>query len=184
MALAWAAGAVSPAFAGDAVRLERETRIRAAMLFHLAQFTYWPEPPADVVRFCVVGDDTLPEPLAHAVRGRTIAGRRIEVTRAENGEPLDACEVAYIGHTREREIREFFSHWDYPPVLLVGEAERFTELGGMVNLVIGPGRVAFEVNLVHLHRAGLELRSQLLRFVRLVVPPPEQPRLPPGRKGP
>ena len=55
------------------------------------------------------------------------------------------------------------------PVLTVGEAARFAERGGMIGFRVTPeGRVGFDINLKRAERAGLRLRSQLLKLARIV----------------
>ncbi len=154
------------------IRTATEEQVRAGFLFQLAQYAVW---PADAfaaenspLRFCVLGQDNLVETLQEAVRGKTIQGRSILISRTKEMGQLMGCHVAFIGFARGKQLREAFAKWAYPPVLLVGESEQFAELGGMVNLVIRSGRVSFEINLNAAGRARLEFRSQLLRFAKII----------------
>jgi hypothetical protein len=149
-----------------------EDEVRAAFLFQLAQYVNWPSRPPDQqgapLRFCVLGQDRLITTLEPTVRGKSIEGRSIVVLRISSAKQLVDCDLAFIAFQSEKQIRATLINWTYPPVLLVGEADRFAELGGMVNLIINSGRVAFEINIAAAARAHLELRSQLLRFARIV----------------
>lgn len=150
-----------------------EDEVRAAFLFQLAQYVYWPaksiEADSAPLRFCVLGQDRLLTTLEPKVRGKAIQGRPIQVLRIASAKQLTSCDLAFIAFQSERQIRTALETWGYPPVLLVGEAERFAELGGIVNLVIRSGRVSFEINVAAASRAHLEFRSQLLRFARIVA---------------
>ncbi|MBM3785008.1 MAG: YfiR family protein [Acidobacteria bacterium] len=148
-----------------------ETGMRAAFVYQLAQYAEWPleVDAAKPLRLCVVGDTGLAKALTALVANKRIGGRRVATSNARL-EDLQDCHVAFVAIEDGKAIREFFSAWTFPPVLLVGETERFAELGGMVNLVLEDGRVNFEVNLGSTRRAGLTLRSQLLRFARIVKP--------------
>lgn len=161
-------------------RTAQEDQVRAAFLFQLAQFVNWPEDGRGTaqtpLRFCVLGDDTMAGSLSPTVRGKTIQGRPIEVQQLASPERLPQCHLAFIGYKRQKELQAFLTAWAYPAVLLVGESDRFAELGGMVNLVIASGKVSFEINLSSVHRARLEMRSQLLRFATLVGDGKEAPR--------
>jgi hypothetical protein len=106
--------------------------------------------------------------LKEVVAGKTISDRPIEVSRASRVEELSSCQVAYIGLSREKQLKDMLSQWSYPPVMLVGEAPSFAEFGGTVKLILESGRVSFEVNTSSAARSRLEFRSQLLRFARIV----------------
>ncbi len=142
----------------------------------LAQFVTWPDDDqgsaAAPLRFCVLADEAMAVSLQPTVRAKTIRGRTIQVIPVDAADGLSSCHLAFVGYKRHKELRAFFAQWDYPGVLLVGEAERFAELGGMVNLAIGSGKVTFQINLANVQRAHLEIRSQLLRFATLVGEPP------------
>ena len=165
----FAAGASNSA--GDAV-VATEEQVRAAFLYQLAQYADWPPESfaaeAAPMRFCILGADDLAATLQNIVSGKRIQGRPIAVSVVRDTAELAGCHVGFIGFTREKKLRETFSKWSYPPVLLVGEASHFAELGGMVNLVIDSGRVSFEINLSIAGRARLQFRSQLLRLARIV----------------
>lgn len=156
-------------------RTAREEEVRAAFLFHLAQFVSWPPDKAGnaPVRFCVLRDGNMVQTLNTAVSGKTVQNRPVEVVAVENVQSLPACHLAFLGTMRPKDLQQFVEQWPYPPVLLVGDSERFAEHGGMVNLVIASGKVSFEVNLATLQRARLSLRSQLLRFATIVGPDKE-----------
>jgi hypothetical protein len=149
-----------------------EEQARAGFLFQLAQYVQWPRDTfagdAAPIRFCVVGQDALAPTLETIVQGKRIQGRPILVANLDHPAVLTSCQVAYVGYRREQQLRELLTRWPYPPTLLVGESSRFAELGGIVNLILRDGRVSFEINTAAAERARLELRSQLLRFARIV----------------
>lgn len=179
--LAFCAGAVFPGtLGGRELTAASEEQVRAAFLFQLAQYVHWPSDAfgkADSpLRFCVFGQDKLRSILEGAVSGKKIQGRTIAVLIAADPGQLAGCHLAFLGVRSEKQIRDVLNAWRYPPVLLVGEADRFAEFGGMVNLVIQSGRVSFEINVTAAERARLEFRSQLLRFARIV--PDKRPEHP------
>ncbi len=151
-----------------------EEQVRAGFLFQLAQYVHWPAAafPGDnaPMRFCVLGQDNLVGTLDASLRGKTIQNRTLVIERIKDAEELSGCHVAFVGYRREKQLRDVFAKGLHRPILLVGEAERFAEIGGMVNLVIESGRVGFEINVETASRAHLEFRSQLLRFARIVSP--------------
>lgn len=149
-----------------------EDRVRAAFLYQLAQYVTWPQeaPSKEPFRICVYGYAGFSSTLESVVQGKRIDNRPVRVLNLKRTEEIAQCQMVYLGFEGRREIAEFVGRWSYPPVLLVGESNGFAELGGMVNLLLDGGRVNFEVNLAATRRAGVSLRSQLLRFAKLVQP--------------
>jgi len=162
----------------QAPRSATDEQVRPVFLYQLAQYVTWPgekATTAEVLRFCIMEDAGLAELLATVVRGKSIQGRPLAVSKVKDSDPLADCHLVFVGLTKKKTLREFLGRWTYPPVLLVGEAEEFAELGGMVNLKVDGGRVSFEINLESTERAGLTVRSQLLRLARIVGPRRSRP---------
>ncbi len=164
--------------AAGGVNAANEDEVRTAFLFQLAQYVHWPadaaRPQSSPLRFCVLGKDRLTSTLENTVRGKSIQGRAIVVRRMEPETDPAGCDLVFLTYQSEKPIKGWLKDWSHPPVLLVGETERFAEIGGMVNLSIQSGRVSFEINVVAAERAHIEFRSQLLRFARIVKEPGEK----------
>lgn len=148
-----------------------EHEVKAAFLYHFAHLVDWPEPAAanGPLVVGVVGRDPFGSALDQ-IKGKSVRSRPIEIKRFATPAELDprACHVLFIGgdaDTVERALGVVGS----APVLTVGEAERFAERGGMIGFRVTPeGRVGFDINLRRAERAGLRLRSQLLKLARIV----------------
>ena len=54
-------------------------------------------------------------------------------------------------------------------VLTVGDTSGFTESGGSINFLMEDSKVRFDINLTASEKAGLKIRSQLLRLAKKVV---------------
>jgi hypothetical protein len=155
--------------AQTSTRSASEDQIRSAFLYQLAQYVEWPGPASkDAMRFCVLGQDDLAEMMGSALKDKAIQGRLITISKLVRADQLAGCHVAFVGLTRRKQLQELFERWEYPPVLLVGETDGFADSGGMVNLKIDAGRISIEINLNACRRAGLDVRSQLLRLARIV----------------
>jgi hypothetical protein len=144
--------------------------LRVAFLFQLAQYVTWPQSkPGEALHFCILGDDELAGQMGSALRGKTVQGRPVSISKVnQNALATKGCHVAYMAVSRRR-IQELLGRWQYPPMLLVGDADGFATHGGMVNIRFESGRMAMEINLETCRRAGLDLRSQLLRLARIVT---------------
>lgn len=157
-----------------------EEQARAAFLFQLAQYVTWPPESFSAesapVRVCVLGQDTLYGVLEAMVQRKKIQERPVSIRKVDTPSQMMGCHIAFIGLKREKQLRELFAGWTYPPVLLMGEAERFAEIGGIVNLIIQGGRVSFEINTDAAARARIDFRSQLLRFARIITNEPAKRR--------
>jgi hypothetical protein len=163
-------GMMGAGAAGETAATEGE--VRAAFLFQLAQYVHWPQTsfggPGTPLRFCVLDQDGLYATLERIVAGKSIQGRPIVVAKVAGPGQLGRCHLVYIGYQNEKQLRDMLAGLRAPGLLTAGEAKNFAAAGGMVNLILESGRVSFEVNLGAAQRGGLEFRSQLLRFARLV----------------
>ena len=148
-----------------------EEQLRPVLIFQLAQYVNWPDTrpkPGDALRFCILDNPDLADSLAFIVHGKSIQDRPLAVSKVKFPADLKACHVVFIGISRQKSLRDLFAQWTYPPTLVVGEAEGFAELGGMVNLKVSGGRVTLQINIANTERAGLKVRSQLLNLAQLV----------------
>ncbi len=168
---ALATALLAATLAAQGPRSATEEQLRPVLIFQLAQYVNWPDSrakPGESLRFCVLDNPDLADSLTVVVRGKSIQDRPLTVAKANSPADLNGCHVVFIGISRQKPLRDLLTHWTYPPALLVGEAEGFAELGGMVNLKVGGGRVALQINLANTERAGLKVRSQLLNLAQLV----------------
>jgi len=54
-------------------------------------------------------------------------------------------------------------------VLTVGETVDFLEVGGIINFIVEEKKIRFEINVAAARKAGLKVRSKLLRLAKRVV---------------
>jgi hypothetical protein len=54
-------------------------------------------------------------------------------------------------------------------VLTVGDMNGFLESGGVINLIMENNKVHFEINISAAKRAGIAIRSQLLKLAKRVI---------------
>ena len=150
----------------------REHEVKAAFLYHFAQLVDWPEAaggPGEPFVVAVVGEDPFGSAL-EALAGKSVRARPIEVRRYASAAAMDRARphLLFAGGDAEA-VDRTLAAVDGQPVLTVGERAGFAERGGMIGFRVTPdGRVGFDINLRRAERAGLRMRSQLLKLARIV----------------
>lgn len=147
-----------------------ESVVKAGFIYNFAKFTEWPPAALAVggsVQFCMTGPDPQGA-VSQAMEGKPLQGRALVVRRNVRSDELRSCHIVYISDTDERRQGEALRAIRGLPVLSIGDAEGFAEVGGMIGLVAEGGRIQFEVNAEVAHAAGLKISSQLMRLARTV----------------
>ena len=149
-----------------------EQEVKAAFLYHFAHLVDWPESaggPTDPFLIAVIGPDPLGAPL-DALEVKAVRSRLIDVQRFPTAAAMGALrpQILFVGGDAE-EVERTLAAVAGQPVLTVGQVARFADRGGMIGFRVTPdGRVGFDINLNRAERAGLRMRSQLLKLARIV----------------
>jgi len=158
------AGADAPALSA--------TQVKALFLFNFTKYVEWPaeaftSPTAPLV-IGMVGNPELAEPLRKLAAGKTVNGRLIEVRSIPAADSTNRCHILFLGDVQPSILPELLQPWRGEAVLLVGEQENFTRLGGIVNFGLRDGKVRIEINTAAAEESGLKLGSKLLGVADLV----------------
>lgn len=147
--------------------------IKASFVYTLAKFVTWPArvfPSRETpILFCILNDDPLGSALERVSAGRTIGGRPIALHRVTTPVDADACQLLLIGGFAAERIPGLLARSRSAGVLTIGEAEEFTEHGGIVRLRMNQDMVQAEVNQETAERAGLRISSNFLRLSGIVT---------------
>jgi bifunctional DNA-binding transcriptional regulator/antitoxin component of YhaV-PrlF toxin-antitoxin module len=84
-------------------------------------------------------------------------------------EALKRCYLLFICPSEKNNINEIIDLVKNQSVLTVADTQEFLDAGGIVNFVIEDNKVRFDVNLTASEKAGLKIRSQLLRLAKRVI---------------
>ena len=156
----------------------KEYQVKAAFLFHFMQFVEWPQNAftnaETPVRIGILGEDPFGQALDDVVRGETIQGRKVEIRRAKQVEELKDCQLLFLPQSERREAPKILAELGRNPVLTVGEAKDFAEIGGVINFFTDEKKIRFEINPDTAERSGLKISSQLLRLGKIVRAGPEK----------
>jgi hypothetical protein len=148
-----------------------ESAVKAAYLFHFAQFVRWPATAhvaGQPFTICVVGEDPFGRILDTTVAREVIDGHRITVKRVERVTRATGCHIAYVGDMEEERIDGVIRTLASTPALTVSDLPRFIARGGILQFVSINNRVRFEINLGAADAAGLVLSSELARVASAV----------------
>ena len=154
-----------------------EDEIKAAFLQRFLMFISWPEEAiaaSDSLVIGVVGDGSTSEAIAK-LDGSDVRNQHVVILRDMDPDAMAArCQVIFIP-----EIIGHLARTDHPrwknltwlkerPVLTVGEDEDFIAAGGAINFFLQDQRVRFAISSGAVDRAGLTVRSTLMRLAEVV----------------
>jgi hypothetical protein len=146
-----------------------ESTLKAAFLYNFAKFAEWPvdAPPTDPLTICVFGDTAIADALDETVKGRTIDGRKVVVSRTTL-DSIRTCHVVYITGFDAKRAQQIVDDLKNAPVLTVGDREQFAQGGGIAGLFVEQGRMRFAINVEAAQRCRLRISSRLLSLAKIV----------------
>jgi len=148
----------------------QEYAVKAGFLYNFPKFVEWPAGAFSDANFvlCVVGADPF-DTVLDTLNGKLVGGRPLVVKRYSAAGPLGGCQVLFVSDSERRRMGQILAAIGKAPVLLVGEMENFTQLGGMIQFVTTDKGVQFEVNIETARQHGLQFSARLLRLASTVI---------------
>ncbi len=171
--LVWCGGVVAPAVAAPrGVSGPTEGQLKAAVVYHLTKFVDWPDSGGPTNAPLVVGvwggGDFLPLLESTLSQAKPVRGHPVVAGRVNGPAELKGCHLLFIPTLAESRARAILQSGGYHGILMVGQSDRFCEVGGMVNLRMVDHLVRLEINPQAAERAGLKISSKLLRQATIV----------------
>jgi hypothetical protein len=155
-----------------------EYRLKAAFLFHFAQFVEWPAEALGNANspfvICIAGEDPFHGDLEEAVEGKSIGSRPVRLRHIKQLRESQGCHVLFIGKDESNGVEPLTSTLNNMPVLTVGESDDFLQKAGIIRFCLEDRKIRFEVNQDAAEAVNLKISSRLLLLAKTVV----------GRKGP
>jgi len=143
-----------------------EYQLKAAFLYNFAKFVEWPAAalPQNGSPFVIgiLGENPFNDDLKKTVAGKKILDHPITVVPLPNITAATNCHILFISSSEKNRLPEIFQTLGQASVLTVGEMERFTQAGGIVNFVREGNKIRFEISDDAAKRAGLKISSKLL----------------------
>jgi hypothetical protein len=143
-----------------------EYQLKAAYLFNFAKFVEWPNAafsaPSSPLVIGVLGENPFGDLLENTVHGKTLNGHPLAVREIRALNEITNCHVLFISTSEQKRVTDILKSMQNAPILTVGEMDRFTESGGMINFVWVDKTIHFRINDVVAKNAGLKIGSKLL----------------------
>jgi len=149
-------------------------KVKAAFLFHVAQFVEWPEgtfrDANSPLVYCTVGTDPFQGMLDASFQGKTIGAHTLQVKHFKEINEAQGCHVVFLGKPAKRKsIPNELASIKGSPVLTVGDTERFVDDSGMIGFCLEENKIGFEVNLDSAEKAHLKISAKLLALAKRVI---------------
>ena len=146
----------------DETAASREHRIKAAYLYQFGRYIEWPANAfADSQSPFVIGvleGDPIIADLEQIAAIKKIQDRPIHIQRFSSPDDVRACHIVFLSASSAAETQEAIVHRVAGPgVLLVGEAEKLLDWGGMIRFVVEENKVRINIARKAARRQGLTI---------------------------
>lgn len=158
--------ALKPACAQSATD---EYKVKAAFLFHFAQFVDWPSDAFNSgdqsINLCIFDDEPHLQELQSTLEGKLIGAQVVHVRllhQTQSTQPTQRCSILFLGRDAGRHQTADLRKLRGQPVLTVGEADNFLSEGGIIWLHLDQDRIRFNINMGVANSSHLKISSRLL----------------------
>jgi hypothetical protein len=150
-----------------------EYQVKAAFMFHFAQFVEWPEEAfkdaSNPLTYCIIGEDPFHGSLDAALAGKTLGTRAFRVLHFKQPQEVQGCHVLFLAAEQKKTSAAILAGVQRSAILTVGESEHFTQEGGIIGFVLEENKIRFEINLDAAQKARLKISSRLLGLAKNVI---------------
>jgi len=150
-----------------------EYDVKAAFLFHFAQFIDWPPGVLDSrdnsLRLCILDDEPHRQELQNTIEGKLSGGRVFHVLPISQPQEIKDCSILFLSRGEARRQAAIVRSIRGMPVLTVGETTNFLSDGGMIRFHLEEGRIRFDINLQAAESSHLKIGSRLLLLATSVT---------------
>lgn len=148
-------------------------RIKAAYVYHFANFAEWPAEKEKYIRLCTLGEGEVANRLQDLDERELEQGRILRVVvRPPREEIAKACDMLFIGQNLGAELDPPAAmRLQLGALLSVSDRTGFAKNGGMIEMFLRDDKVRMRVNLDVVRASGIRLSSKLLRLAEIVETP-------------
>jgi hypothetical protein len=150
-----------------------EYQVKAAFLFHFAQFLVWPSSAPNAadpsLSLCIFDDEPRRQELQSTIEGKSIGTRVFRVRLMSQPQEIQGCNILFLSRDEARRQAPILKSLRAMPVLTVGETPNFLSDGGMIRFHIEDGKIRFDINLAAAESSHLQISSRLLLLATSVT---------------
>jgi hypothetical protein len=143
-----------------------EYQIKAAFIYHFAEFVNWPTgaftDASSPMVIGILGNNDFDGNLQRTINGKTVRGHPLQVRQLASPAEATNCQVLFISKSEKGNLSKILAPLQGNNILTVSETDNFIDAGGMINLVIVEDKVRFQINNDAAKKAGLTISSKLL----------------------
>lgn len=177
----------SDAYAESQTVQYKEYEVKAAFMYNFLKFVDWPgekmSRSGKQIVIGIIGDDPF-GPAVDVFKDKTVEDHSLVIKRFEGlqrinemserdrqqkVEELKGCCLLFICSSEQMKIREIIDIVGKDGVLTVGDTGGFIESGGAINFFLEDNKIRFDISIPAVEKAGLKIRSQLLRLAKHVI---------------
>jgi hypothetical protein len=149
-----------------------EYQIKAAFLFHFAQFVEWPDSSMNgrdlSLNLCIFDGDPHLMEIRNSIEGKPIGPRIFHVRELSPAQEIQGCHILFISRDEVRRQSAMLKSLRGLPVLTVGETSNFLTDGGMIRFHTVDNKIRFDINLGAADLSHLKISSRLLMLATTV----------------
>jgi YfiR/HmsC-like len=168
----WACLLIAANAAGQATP-SGEYAVKAAFLFHFAEFVEWPveafHDASTPITYCTTGEDPFRGALDDSLRAKVVGNRGVRVKHLKEGDSTKDCQILFIGAAESKRTTSILANVKGSAVLTVGESPNFAESGGMIEFCREANKIRFDINLAAVGAAKLKMSARLLTLAKTVI---------------
>jgi hypothetical protein len=150
-----------------------EYQVKAAFLFHFAQFLDWPADALNAenpsLSLCIFDDEPRRQELQTTVEGKAIGARTFHVRLISQPQGIQGCNILFLSRDETQRQSAILKGLRGMPVLTVGETSSFLSDGGMIRFHLDEGKTRFDINLASAESSHLQISSRLLLLATSVT---------------
>lgn len=166
-------------FAEEAATPLYEQKIKAGLVYNLIKYTEWPKTtatPANQVKaggngnslkICIFGDDPFDGYLS-PLQGRTAQHAVISIAHVSIIPQTESCSVIIVHRNQREHLQRLFKFLQGKNILTISDIEKFSELGGMVELARHEEKIALHINKESVDSAKLIIDARMLKLAKIV----------------
>jgi YfiR/HmsC-like len=150
-----------------------EYQVKAAFLFHFAQFVDWPPGVLNntdsSLILCIFDDEPRRLDFLTTIEGKAIGTRVLHVRQIDQSQEVQGCNILFLSRDEAQRQSAILRSLRGMPVLTVGETDNFLSNGGMIRFHLDEDKIRFDINLDGAESSHLKISSRLLLLATSVT---------------